>query len=125
MRLSYVNPWIYLSVLLNILITMILVLIFQKKFIIELPLCDTHLRKRKQFLIVQWLSLAATFALFGMGAALNKPLLLIISIVSFLIVVLMAIFSRIAFIAKRKNDTLWIKGAGAPFLASLREHNPS
>lgn len=125
MRLNYVTPWVYLSLLLNILITFILILIFQKKFIIELPLCDNHLRKRKQFLTVQWLFLAGTLALFGVGVAYDKPLALTISMLCFLIVILTAIFSRIAFIAKFKNGALWIRGAGAPFLNSLNEYNPS
>lgn len=125
MRLSYVNPWVYLSLLINILVTLVLVLIFQKKFVIELPLCDAHLRKRKQFLIFQWIFLAGTMTLIGAGVAFDKPLMLTISMLCFLIVILTAIFSRIAFIAKLKKDTLWIRGAGRPFLESLNEYNPS
>ncbi len=124
LRLSYVNPWVYLSILINILVTIVLVLIFQKKFIIDLPLCDAHLRKRKRFLVMQWSVLAGTGTLAIAGAALDNPMLLTLSMIGFMVVVLTAIFSRIAYIAKRKNDTLWIKGAGAPFLASLKEYNP-
>jgi len=122
-RLNYVNPWVYLSILLNVLITLVLVLIFQKKFIIALPLCDAHLRKRKQFIFVQWTLLGMALATIAAGTALHQPEMLMIAFVLFLVVILTAIFSRIAFIVKLKQGVLWIKGAGAPFLQSLKEYN--
>ncbi|MDH5327794.1 MAG: hypothetical protein OEZ68_15610 [Gammaproteobacteria bacterium] len=125
LRLSYVNPWIYLSLFINLLITLILVVIFQKKFTIDLPLCELHLRKRKQFLIVQWSALLGTLSLLGLGIVFDEPIALSVSMLIFLVVILMAIFSRLAYIAKHKDDLLWIKGAGKPFIESLKEYNPS
>ena len=124
MKLSYVNPWIYITILLNILITLILALIFQKRFDVDLPLCDKHVKTRKNFILVQWALLATTIGVFIVGGMKNMSVLTLLGIFLSLIVILMAIASRLAYIAKLKHEKLWIRGAGRDFLDSLVEYTP-
>ncbi|WP_185235071.1 hypothetical protein [Teredinibacter franksiae] len=118
-KLTYLNPWIYLTILVALLLTIILALIFQKKFKIELPLCDKHIKKRKMFIAFQWVLVALTTAGIFMGAATDNGALIGVSITLVLVIVISALFGRLAFAAKFKNGSLWISGAGKKFLNSL------
>jgi hypothetical protein len=123
-KLTYVNPWIYVSILFTILLTIILALIFQKKFKVSLPLCENHLKKRKNFLIFQWTMVAVMTAGILAGILANLDVLFIVSIFVFIVIVISAIFGRLVFAAKYKNGNLWVTGGGKPFLNSLSDFNP-
>lgn len=118
-KLTYVNPWIYLTILITPLVTIILALIFQKKFNINLPICDEHLKKRRNFLIIQWSLLALMIAGFVVGATTDSQLLLVLSLVLLLVVVISAIAGRMVHVAKYKQNRLWVRGTGKKFLQSL------
>lgn len=121
-RLTYLNPWIILTILINVLITLVLALIFRKRFKVSLPLCDDHTRKRRNFVIFQWASLAFTIAATALWVATQSILLAYVAIFSFVVVVLSAIFGRIAHAAKFKQGKIWITGGGRDFLDSLPEY---
>ena len=120
-NLTYVNPWIYLSVLINILVTVVLALIFQKKFTLQLPLCETHKIRRQRFLIAQWSGLAALIGMLVVAYTAKLPALFVAAGILFIALVISALVSRLAYIAKYKDGKLWLKGIGKPFLASLQE----
>jgi hypothetical protein len=120
-KLAYVNPWIYLSILINVVVTLILALIFQKKFTIELPLCDEHTRKRRNFLIFQWTMVALFVATLAIGIAFEIMIFTAIAILIFFIVLFSGLFGRLAFAAKFKNGNIWVRGGGKEFLDSLPE----
>jgi len=121
-KLVYVNPWIYLSILISPILTIILALIFQKKFDVELPVCQEHLKKRKRFLVMQWVILLLMITGFVVGIGLESGVVVAIALFLVLVVVVMAIFSRLAVASKFKNERLWISGAGKQFLDSLPEY---
>ena len=118
-NVAYVNPWIFLSILLSPLITVILVVIFQKKYSIDLPICEMHIKKRKRFSIIQWSMAALTLASFVVGAVTESKIILVISVVLLLAVVVLAIYGRLVYIARRKKENLWVVGTGKDFRASL------
>lgn len=118
-KLTYLNPWFYLTLLITPILTIILALIFQKKFTVELPVCDLHMKKRRNFLIIQWSLMILTIAGFLVGAATDSQLILVFSIVLLLVVVVSAIAGRMVHVAKYKENRLWVKGAGKEFLQSL------
>ena len=118
-KLTYVNPWIYLSLIISPLITIILALIFQKKFTIDLPLCEQHIKKRRNFLIFQWSMVALVVGGIFFGVFVDSQLVLLLALLLFLIIVISAIAGRMVFLAKLKNDNLWIRGAGKQFLDDL------
>jgi len=119
--LTYVNPWIYLSILITPIITIILGLILRKRFAVELPLCDVHQLKHKRFLLFQWGAVALLFALMVMAYTTPYGFLGLVALVGFLVIVISAIFGRLAFAAKYKNDKLWVSGADKAFRNSLPE----
>jgi len=122
-KLTYVNPWIYLSLLITPIFTIILALIFQKKFTVQLPLCETHLKKRRYFSIFQWVAVSFMIAGFIIGIATNSDIALILSIALILVIVVSAIAGRMVYIAKFKKDNLWVRGAGKEFVSSLSSFN--
>ncbi len=120
--LVYVNPWIYLSLLINLLVTIILTLIFRKKFIVHIPLCAEHSKKRRNYLIFQWLLVALLLASIVVGVVTEEQAMAVVCIFLFLVIVISAIFGRLAYAAKFKKGYLWIKGAGRNYLDSLPEY---
>lgn len=120
-KLAYVNPWIYLSILINVIITVILAAIFQKRFTVELPLCDEHTIKRRNFQILQWVMAALFVASIGAAIATESLAFSVIAFFVFIVLLISAIFGRLAFAAKFKNGNIWVTGAGKDFLNSLPE----
>ena len=118
-KLTYLNPWIYISILFTILLTIILALIFRKKFTVNLPLCELHIKKRKKFLIFQWALVAVMSISILVGVLSTINVLVFLSIVTFSVLLISAIFGRLAYVAKYKNGNLWITGAGKEFLNNL------
>ena len=118
-KLTYVNPWIYISILFTILLTIILALIFRKRFTVNLPLCELHIKKRKKFLIFQWTLLAAMSSSLLIAVLSNSDIFVFLSIVTFVIIIISAIFGRLAFAAKYKVGNIWVAGGGKEFLNSL------
>ncbi len=118
-KLAYVNPWIYLSILITPILTIILALIFQKKFTLQLPMCNQHVKKRKNFVIFQWVTTILSIVGISVGIATDSPLILVSAIVLFLVVVISAIAGRILYAAKYKDNRIWVRGAGKEFLESL------
>ena len=121
LTLSYVNPWFYLTILISILITLVLVLIFQKKFRFEIPLCDKHIKKRRNMVISHWLLLLTSLVLLGLSISFEMDILMMIAIFVFVILLFSALINRLAYIAKYKKGKIWIVGARKPFLDSLQE----
>lgn len=121
--LYHVNPWAYLTILISPLILIILSLIIRKKFVISLPICEEHIQKRKRFIISNWIVLVLTLIIGFVGVAHDLPVMIVISTILFLYLVIAAVVSRRAFIAKRKNGQLWIRGAKKEFISSLPSYS--
>ncbi len=120
-KLTYVNPWIYLSILVTPILTIILAAIFQKRFELDLPMCDTHLQKRKRFVLIQWCLVALLALLFGGSLVTGNEWLVIAAVTLLLVLVVTAIAGRLLYVAKFKKDYLWVRGAGKEFVNSLQD----
>ncbi len=116
---TYINPWIYVSILINFIITLILALIFRKQFKIDLPICQEHIQKRKIFLFVLWSFTALSLLMFGIGLVSEEHFFTFIGLALFLVVLFLAIGGRQIHAAKLKHDQVWIMGTGAAFRDSL------
>ena len=121
-RLTYLNPWIIATILINVLITLVLALIFRKRFKVSLPLCKDHAQKRRNFVVFQWASLAFTIVTAALWLLTDSLPLGYVALFTFVVVVLSALFGRIAHAAKFKQGKIWLTGAGREFLDSLPEH---
>ncbi len=118
---TYVNRWILFSMLLTFLTTFILAIIFRKKFIEKLPLCNKHIERRKRFrqLLLCLVPIVGSTLLVGIFSESNT--LVIDSAAALLLLLLFANYGRLAYIAKIKDGNIWIAGAGAKFRKSLSE----
>ena len=124
-KLAYVNPWFYLSILISLLITIVLVLIFQKKFKMDLPLCEKHSAYRKRVILINWILLFLAGGGFWLFVAEIFEYGLIISLVLFLAMVIIGFSNRLAYIARYKDPYIYVKGAKREFLDSLNEFDQS
>jgi hypothetical protein len=119
--LVYVNPWIYLSILISILITIILALVFQKKFKMDIPVCTKHIAYRKRVILINWLLFAVAAIGIWLSAAEIFELGFVISIVALLAMLIFGLSNRLAFINKYKEPYVYVRGAKREFLDSLPE----
>ena len=117
--LTHLNPWFYLSILISPLLLIILGLIFQKRFKLDLPICDEHLQKRQKHVKVNWGITAAMVLAFGLGIGLEVNALIIAAVVLMLVLVLSLVIGRLIYVARRKDQQLWVRGAGPEFIDSL------
>lgn len=119
LTLTYINPWIYVSILINVLITIILALIFRKRFPVKLPLCELHQQKHKNLLIFQWVMLAVVISGVVAGLYTDESMYLFAAMVGFFPLIISSLFGRLAHASRYRDDFLWIRGAGKEFLNSL------
>jgi len=119
--LVYVNPWIYLSILINILVTIVLGLIFQKKFRMDIPVCEKHIANRKRTILINWLLFLIMIIGIWLTVAEIFKLGVLISVVALLIMVILGLSSRLAYVGKFKEPYIFVRGAKSEFLDSLNE----
>jgi hypothetical protein len=117
--LVYVNPWIYLSILISILITIILALVFQKKFKMDIPVCAKHIAYRKRVILINWLLFAVVAIGVWLTVAEIFQLGVMISGVALLAMLIFGLSNRLAYINKYKEPYVYIRGAKREFLDSL------
>ena len=117
--LVYINPWIYLSILVNILLMLILGLIFQKKFKMDIPVCEKHIANRKQVILINWLLFLVMILGIWLTAADVYNYGILLSGVVLLAMMIYGLSNRLAYVAKYKDPYIHVKGAKSEFLKSL------
>lgn len=117
--LAYVNPWIYLSLLINVLLTLILALIFQKKFKMEIPVCDRHITIRKRVILVNWILFLVLICGTWLTASDTYNQGWMISSLALLLMLAYGLFNRFAYVSKYKEPYIYVRGAKSEFLDSL------
>ena len=122
-KLYYLNPWWYLTILIAALITIIVYYVARKKIVIDLPMCDVHRKKRKNFIIFQSVLLVTFFASLVGSFVTAQDDLALFALLTFLVLVISAMAGRLIVVAKFKNGKAWVSGAGKPFLNSLPVFN--
>lgn len=118
-KITHINPWLYLSLLISPLALAIVMVIFRKRFTLQLPVCDFHLKRRKRFVMGQWILLIVIMALFAVAVPAKNGVLLVLALITSLVLMVTALFGRMVFIARYRDGNLWVKGAGKAFIASL------
>ncbi|MGA2497549.1 MAG: hypothetical protein ABSH20_07395 [Tepidisphaeraceae bacterium] len=127
--LTWHHPLLYLLILPGILIYAIVALCVQQKANIEIPVCETHYRKRRNWVIIAWLVLLAAIGIGIAGCAgtlgPRRTELLggLCFLGGFLVAILAGIVGiyagRIAY--AKEIDAHWVQlgGAGEDFLNRL------
>ena len=124
LKLYYMNPWIFLTILISPLILIVISLIVRKKFLVSLPICDQHIKKRRKVIAIHWLMVVIMLLVGMVGIVQEVPLLIVLACLLLLGVIITAIIYRLAVITKFKDDQIWIKGAKQQFIHSLAEFHP-
>lgn len=121
-KLSYLNPWWYLLILLNILILIVTALIVSKRFQVDIPICPTHEQTYKRRVIATW-----CIFLIGITMLVSLPLsppqidsiLIIVGCLFLLFAIIMSFTTRMVYIGKMRDNKLWLSGCKPAFLDSL------
>lgn len=117
--LVYINPWIYLSILVNLLLMLILGLIFQKKFRMEIPVCDKHIANRKRVILINWILFFVMLGGIWMIIISDPQYGTLITMISLLAMLIYGMVNRLAYVAKYKEPYIYVRGAKPEFLESL------
>lgn len=121
------HPGLYFLILLHILIYAVVALIVRKKMKVSLPLCEAHLKRRRNGILMAWAGGLGVFlvpyALFSMsgqdgGSADTWMMLGFSSIPVMLILLVVGAFMATVAKATKIDDTYGWISAGKPFLAS-------
>ena len=121
-KLTYLNPWFYLSILISPILLIILGLIFQKRFTLDLPICNEHLQKRKKHVAINWGITALAVLSFATSIYLSTDLGALIGLALILALLLSLLIGRMVYVTKFKDKQLWVRGAGKAFIDSLSEY---
>lgn len=123
-KLSWHHPALALLVLVGVLIYVIVALVVRKSAIIDISLCEEHLRKHRTAVIVSWLICLTGVALIVLaiaeesgGSALFGVLLLFASAIS------AATWARVVTVKKIDDQYVWLKRIDENFLARLPSLN--
>jgi hypothetical protein len=122
-KLFWHNSFIYLLIFFNILIYAIVASLTGKKATIEVGLCETHQRKRKQGIIIGWCSVLLGFLIICIGATQTNPgLFIMIGILTAIVGgITGATLSSVVSAKKIDATHLHIKGASPDYLRDLPE----
>jgi hypothetical protein len=114
------NPWIYLTLLVGWIITLVIYFVVRKKVVLNVPLsagARQALNRRA------WIASAVAFLGLGLlifGGVKDSGLLALLGIVLALgSVIYASVACRLVLVTRINNGEVWIKGAGPEFLASL------
>jgi hypothetical protein len=92
----------------------------RKRATVSVYLCDQHDRRRKWFVIGGSVGAVLGFVAFIAGCATSVTWLIVLGLVVFLLSIIGLVRGASLVRATRiKDDTVWLKGAGPEFLASL------
>jgi len=117
--LVYINPWIYLSILVNVLLMLILGLIFQKKFRMEIPVCEKHIANRKRVILINWILFMVMLAGIWLTTTWSTEYGFLVITTSLLAMLIYGMSNRLAYVAKFKEPYIYVRGAKSEFLESL------
>lgn len=114
------HPALYLTILAGLLVYVIVAVCVQKKGAVHVALCDRHLARRRNGMLVGWLVALSAVVFWVLAAQLNEALLVAPGILAFVGgLVTVAVSSRILSPKRIDRGYLWLNGAGEEFLATL------
>jgi GYF domain 2 len=120
--LSWVHPAFLFLILCNVLVLLIAYLIFRKKIVVHIGLCEHHRAKRKLGIIIGWSSVALGIALITCSAFINSGWCLAIGILTLLTgVITGGLMARALVPTKIDKGYAWLAGVHRDFLANLPE----
>jgi len=98
---------------------LILGLIFQKKFRMEIPVCEEHIASRKRVILINWVLFLIMLAGIWLTATWSTEYGLLVITTSLLAMLIYGMSNRLAYVAKFKDPYIYVRGAKSEFLESL------
>ena len=115
---SWHHPALYVLILIAWLIYLIIALAVRKQATVYLGLCQEHYQRRRNFLIVGWVALAAGILLTILAFSSDYPAFGLFGILIFLIsVIWLAFVARVVNVKKIDDRFVWLTGLNENFLA--------
>lgn len=114
------NPIYYVLLFAGILIYFIVAMIVRKTAIVHVPLCETHLGRRRASLIIGWLLIALGLGGFIMAIAGNYGTPAFLGALSLLVGFVFAIAAARTVLPTKIDDRfVWLKGVNRDYLNQL------
>ena len=127
-KLTWHHPMLTLSILVNLLLYLVLVLVFQEKAIVYVPMTEEWFRRRRRHMLAGWF-----FGLTGFGFLIGGILIVdvdsqlgVASLLGGLAVMIMAAIIGVSAVRmvhpkKMTKEYIWLKGVCAAYLDRLPE----
>ena len=114
------NQLIYALILAGVILYLVVSLIVRKTATVNVPLCETHLARRRNKLIVGWLLISLGLGGFIFAVANNYPMLILGAALIILVGFIFAIAAaRIVIPTKIDDRFVWLKGINKDYLDQL------
>jgi len=118
-KLYWHHPAFYLLIFFQFIIYVIVAVLVRKRATVEIHLCREHLDRRRNFMIGVWVALFLGLAGLVGGIAENQGLVILAGVVLLIVALILGILARPLATVKIRDKTVWLRGAGKDFLASL------
>ena len=123
-KLYWNSPWLLFLIFtpyLGIIAYIIVAIILRKRATIDLHVCPKHQQQRTYGIIGSWLCVVGAIAAIASAIAFSKGWLGLVGAILIVGAVVVAInWARYVLVTRiDKNKTVWLRGAGAEFRASL------
>lgn len=116
------NPALYLLILISILVYAIVAIAVRKQARIAVPLCDTHLAKRKKAILITWLIVVAAIVLLFAGISTEiGPIMALAGLLFLGGIIYGAIATQTVTARKIDKEYVWLNGVCKEYLAELPE----
>ncbi len=118
------QPRVLSLIFLQVILYVIVAMQVRKRATVEIHLCREHLNRRRNFIIGVWISLVLGLAGLIWGISQSQGLMILAGIVLLVVALTLGVFgARPLATVKIRDKTVWLKGAGKDFLASLPSWN--
>ena len=119
-RLSWHHPAIYLIIIVALLVYLIVALFLRKNAVVEVGLCEKHLARRRQGVLVIWLLLLVGLAGFIMAMVAADATYLLAGLGFFLAAIVYGLIAvRVVVPSKIDDKFVWLKGVNRDYLDQL------
>ena len=124
-KLSWHHPAVFLALLVNLILYVIIALCLQKTATIQMPLTDEWFARRRRSIVVAWVIVLSSIALFVLGVSNVEsqgwaPFVLIAAIFVFLGGLIYGLVAaRLVSPQRISDEYVWLKGVHPQFLDRL------
>jgi hypothetical protein len=119
----WVNPLLYLVLLVSPLILIIVYYVVRKKADVDPGLCEAHKKRRVYGIAGAWLSFLGGLALIGGGIASDSPGAALFGVLLLVVAIVLGMtFGRLIYVKKITKDEVRLGGFTAAYLDELPDH---